>query len=183
MEIGRSGAGTPPVATVPPAADAETGIAELYRVHYSTMVKVAFLLTRDSGRSEELVQDAFVDLYGRWDRLRDHDAVVGYLRQSVLNRARSSLRHLKVVRAHDARATLRDVVSAESSALDRIRSETILGSLAGLPTRQREVLVLRYYGQLSEAEIAAALGISTGAVKTHSSRGLKALRPVLGDQS
>lgn len=179
MDVRRTDAGS----TEGVGLDADAGLVALYRDHFGPMVRVAYLLTRDGGRAEDLVQDAFVDLYRRWASLRDPGTAVAYLRQSVLNRARSSLRHLKVVRAHDARTTLRDVVSAESSALDQIRSETIVTVLGTLPTRQREVLVLRYYGQLSEAEIAAALGISAGAVKSHSSRGLRALRPVLGDQS
>ena len=135
METSRPDVGPPPLVAPPPGLDADAGLAELYRSHHLAMVRVAFLLTRDAGRAEELVQDAFVDLYGRWSRLRDPEAAVASLRQSVLNRARSSLRHLKVVRAHDARVTLRDVVSAESSALDRIRSETVLASLADLPSR------------------------------------------------
>lgn len=161
----------------------DRALAELFHDHYRPLVRIAYLLVSDAGRAEELVQDAFVDLYGRWSRLADPAAAAGYLRQSVVNRCRSSLRHLKVVRAHEGRIVLRDVLSAESSALDQIESQEILGHLDRLPRRQREVLVLRYYGQLREAEIAAALGISAGAVKTHSSRGLKALRPVLGEQS
>lgn len=171
----------------PPAArsgeGADLAVAELFRDHRAMLVRVAYLLVRDVGRAEELVQDAFVDLHGRWSRLEDRTAAAGYLRQSVVNRSRSALRHLKVVRAHDARTVLRDVVSAESSALEQIESREILACLHRLPRRQREVLVLRYYGGLREAEIAAALGISAGAVKTHSSRGLAALRPVLGVRS
>jgi RNA polymerase sigma-70 factor (sigma-E family) len=163
--------------------EVDRALAELFRDHYRPLVRIAYLLVRDAGLAEELVQDAFVDLHGRWSRLADPAAAAGYLRQSVVNRCRSSLRHLKVVRAHEGRIVLRDVVSAESSALDQIESREILGHLDRLPRRQREVLVLRYYGQLREAEIAAALGISAGAVKTHSSRGLKALRPVLGEPS
>ncbi|WP_375422967.1 RNA polymerase sigma factor [uncultured Friedmanniella sp.] len=162
---------------------ADEALVELFGEHYRTLVRVAFLLVRDAGRAEELVQDAFVDLHGRWSRLEDPAAAAGYLRRSVVNRSRSALRHLSVVRAQDARTVLRDVVSAESSALEQIQSEEILACLGRLPQRQREVLVLRYYGQLREAEIASALGISAGSVKTHSSRGLKALRPLLGEQS
>ena len=167
----------------PPGLDADAALVRLYQGHYVRMVQIAYLLTRDAGRAEELVQDAFVDLHQRWPRLRDTTTAVAYLRQSVVNRARSALRHLKVVRAHDARTVLQDVVSAESSAMEQIESQTIVRHLNGLPTRQREVLVLRYYGQLSEAEIAATLGISAGAVKSHCSRGLRALRPVLGATS
>ena len=167
--------------------DATSAVTALYHQEYARLVRLAWLLTRDQGRAEELVQDAFVDLHQRWPRLSDHTAAAGYLRTSVVNRARSSLRHLQVVRKHEPtqlvdldRHTER---SAEHGALDRLEQQQIISSLNGLPTRQREVLILRYYGQRSEAEIADTLGISRGAVKSHSSRGLKALRPVLGAQS
>ena len=161
--------------------DATSAVTALYSQQYARLVRLAWLLTRDQGRAEELVQDAFVDLHQRWARLQEPAAAVAYLRQSVLNRSRSALRHVRVVRAHDARAVLTDVASAETAALAGLQSEAVLHHLLGLPVRQREVLVLRYYGQLSEAEIASALGISTGSVKTHSSRALRALRPVLGE--
>ena len=157
---------------------AEHPVVALYDEHYRRLVRLAWLLTRDEHRAEELVQDAFVDLHQRWDRLADQSAAAGYLRTSVLNRSRSNLRHLKVVREHRPDQLL-DVASAESHALERLQHQQIMAAVNNLPGRQREVLILRYYGQLSEAEIAAALGISKGAVKSHASRGLHALRPVL----
>lgn len=167
--------------------DATSAVTALYHQSYATLVRLAWLLTRDQGRAEELVQDAFVDLHQRWPQLSDHTAAAGYLRTSVVNRARSSLRHLQVVRKH-APTQLVDLdrhseQSAEHGALDRLEQQRIIASLNGLPTRQREVLILRYYGQLSEAEIADTLRISRGAVKSHSSRGLRALRPVLGAEA
>lgn len=133
------------------------------------------------------MQDAFVELHQRWPELHDHGAAAGCLRTSVVNRSRSSLRHLQVVRKHEP-TLLVDVdrhaeQSAEHGALDRLEQQRIIASPNGLPHRQRDVLILRYYGQLSEAEIADTLGISRGAVESHSSRGLRALRPVLGAQS
>lgn len=143
---------------------------------------MAWLLIRDAGQAEEIVQDAFVTLHERWSALRDTTTAAGYLHTCVLNRSRSALRHSKVVRAHRL-DRLVDVDSAEVGALARLEAQHVVDRLNALPTRQREVLVLRYYGQLSEAEIASALGISRGAVKSHSSRGLHALRPVLGRTS
>ena len=158
-----------------------TTLTELFDEHYARLVRVAWLLTRDASRAEELVQDAFVDLHGRLHRLQDASRAAAYLRVSVVNRARSALRHHKVVLRHRPEP-LDDAPSAEATALERLQSARILDALNGLPARQREVLVLRYYGQLAEAEIAATLGISRGAVKSHSSRGLRALRPVLEEQ-
>jgi RNA polymerase sigma-70 factor (sigma-E family) len=167
------------LAEASPAADT---LAELYHEHYRRLVRLAWLLIRDAGRAEEIVQDAFVDLHGRLPRLDDPDRAAAYLRVSVVNRVRSSMRHLRVVQAHRPDQML-DVASAESGALERLQQQRILACLNELPRRQREVLVLRYYGQLSEAEIAEALGISKGAVKSHASRGLHALRPVLQARS
>ncbi len=160
-----------------PSATADP-LAALHQEHYRRLVRLAWLLTRDEGRAEELVQDAFVDLHQRLPRLTEPGKASGYLRVSVVNRVRSSKRHLSVVRAHRPDRLL-DVASAELGALERIQQQRIIASLDGLPRRQREVLILRYYGQFTESEIAEALGISRGAVKSHSSRGLHALRPVL----
>ena len=166
--------------------DATAGVTALHHEEYRRLVRLAWLLTRDQGQAEELVKDAFVDLHQRWSRLSDPIGARGYLRMSVVNRSRSSLRHHKVVQKYQP-ALLVDVVqteqSAEHGALERLQQQMIISSLNGLPGRQREVLILRYYGQLSEAEIAQTLGISRGAVKSHSSRGLKALRPVLAAQA
>jgi RNA polymerase sigma-70 factor (sigma-E family) len=164
-----------------PAGD-DHPIVALYGEHYRRLVRLAWLLTHDEGRAEELVQDAFVDLHQRWPKLADPSAAVGYLRTSVVNRSRSNLRHLKVVLAHRPDRLI-DIASAEADALERLHQQQIIASLHDLPTRQREVLILRYYGQLSEAEIAEVLGISKGAVKSHASRGLHALRPVLQARS
>lgn len=151
----------------------------LFTAHYLRLVRVAWLLVRDTGRAEEVVQDAFVDLHRRWARLRDPREAAGYLHVSVVNRSRSALRHQKVVRA--APVDHVDVEeSAEAGALRGFERQRVLDGLAGLPRRQREVLVLRYYADLSEAETASALGISRGAVKSHGFRGMRAMRTVLG---
>jgi RNA polymerase sigma-70 factor (sigma-E family) len=162
--------------------DADEAVTELYAAHYAPLVRLAALLVRSSGEAEEIVQDSFVAMHGKWGGLREPDKAVGYLRRTVVNRARSSQRHHRVADKH---AEFRSEVaaSAEHHALAAEARATILDALHRLPTRQREVLVLRYYVDLSEAEIAGALGISRGAVKSHASRGMHALRTTLEGHS
>ncbi len=153
-------------------------LVDLYRSDYARLVRLATMLVDDQATAEELVQDAFVAFSLQQTRtpLREPDAAPAYLRRAVVNRARSQLRKRGVRRRH-----LRSVApppSAPSADVAVIASDDhrrMLVALDSLPTRQREVLVLRYYGDLSEAEIAAALGISPGSVKTHAHRGLAAL--------
>jgi RNA polymerase sigma-70 factor (sigma-E family) len=176
-------------ATSPPDAaglqTSETGLSVdvLFAAHYERLVRVAWLLVRDDGRAEELVQDAFVDLVERRPRLLTVSDAGGYLYVSVLNRSRSALRRVRTTRAvlerlgnepHPGPET-----SAEASALRAFERQRVLDALATLPRRQREVLVLRHYAQLSEAETAETLGVSRGSVKSHGARGLRALRPLL----
>ena len=139
----------------------------------------------DSGTAEEVVQDAFVAMHDRWRRLRDPDLALAYLRQAVVNRSRSVLRHRGVQARHaDAeRPVVRDLPGADEAALVTERRGTLLDALRTLTDRQREVLALRYYLDLSEAEIASTLGISRGAVKSHASRGVAALRTLMEDDA
>lgn len=169
----------PAMVREPVPLDADAAVTALYRAHYRSLVRLAVLLVDDVGTAEEVVQDAYVRMHGSWRRLRDPQAAVGYLRTTVLNLARSRLRHRQVVRRH-APAAGPDMPSAEYGALARLEHERLVAALRTLPGRQRECLVLRYYGDLSEAQIAAAMGISTGAVKSHASRGMAALRAALG---
>jgi RNA polymerase sigma-70 factor (sigma-E family) len=159
----------------PPSAD--QAVAELYAAHWRRLVRLSVLLVHDQGLAEEITQDAFVALHGRWSRLRDPSAALAYLRQSVVNRSRSALRHRKVVDRHNARERLPEPAPSADVAVDAgARRTAVLAGLQVLPRRQREVLALRYYLDLSEADIAATLGISQGAVKSHASRGSAALR-------
>jgi RNA polymerase sigma-70 factor (sigma-E family) len=155
-----------------------TTVRDLYERHYLRLVRLAALLVGDVGRAEEIVQDAFVDLVARWQTIRDPRVAGSYLRTCVVNGTRSHLRHRAVVNRQPVSAPLA-ASSAEAEALVQIEHERVLSVLSDLPGRQREVLVLRYYGQLSEAEIADTLGISRGAVKTHSFRGLRSLRTAM----
>lgn len=169
---------------------ADDALTELYAAHWSSLVRLAWLLVRDQGRAEEIVQDAFVGAHPHLAQLREQGSSLAYLRRSVVNGCRSVFRHQGVegryVRAESGRPELPGRLaaeSAESAALRHDEGETLMGALRRLSTRQREVLVLRYYSDLSEQQIADALDISVGAVKSHAHRGLAALRASMGGRS
>ncbi len=158
--------------------DADTAVTVLHAGHYRSLVRTATLLLRRQDLAEEVVQDAFVGLHRRWGRLRDPERAVAYLRQSTVNGARSAARRAATATRNQPilAADVRPVPDLSGAVAERA---DVLAAMAGLPDRQREVLVLRYYADLSEAAIADALGISPGTVKAHASRGLAALRPTL----
>lgn len=158
--------------------DADEALVALYTAHYRPLVRLAALLLHDVGAAEEVVQDAFVAMHGSWRRLRDPEKALPYLRQAVVNRSRSRLRHLRVEERHLPRPAP-DAASAEYGAMVELERAEVMHALAALPVRQREALVLRYYADLSEAQIAEAMGISAGAVKSHAHRGLAGLRATL----
>ena len=162
---------------LPSVAGGDGVLGDLHREHYRALVRLAGLLLHDQGASEEVVQDAFVQLHLRWRRLRDPEKAPAWLRSTVLNGARSRLRHLEVRRRHEPDAGAgAGYESAEDAALARDSSDRLLAALRTLPARQREAVVLRFYLDLSEAEMAAAMGVSAGSVKTHLHRGLAALQ-------
>src|SRR3954470_9776026 len=167
--------------TQAPGWSADEALELLYAAHWRQLVRLAVLLVHDLGTAEEVVQECFVAVHRRWSHLNDPDKALAYLRQSVVNRSRSHLRHLAVVRRHaDRQGPPEPTPGADHSAYDLEQRTTVLEALRRLPRRQREVLALRYYLDLSEAEIAETLGISRGAVKSHASRGAAALRAGLG---
>jgi RNA polymerase sigma-70 factor (sigma-E family) len=128
------------------------------------------------------VQDSFVAMHCGWRRLRDRDKALAYLRRSVVNRSRSVLRHRMVVDKNAPRP-LPDMPSAEQGAIAQIERSAVVDALRALPLRQREALVLRFYADLSAGQIASIMGISTGAVKSHTARGMSAMRTVLESQA
>jgi RNA polymerase sigma-70 factor (sigma-E family) len=158
--------------------DADDAVTALYTEHYRSLVRLSAMLLRDQMQAEEVVQDAFVAMHSAWRRIRDEDKALAYLRQSVVNRSRSVLRRRVVADKH-APTPGPDMPSAEHGALARLEGDRMLACLRRLPDRQREALVLRYYGDLSEADIAAAMKVSKGAVKSHTHRGMQALRAML----
>ena len=162
--------------------DATQAVTEIYTTHYRSLVRLAVLLVRDVATAEEVVQDSFVAMHGAWRRLRDSDKALSYLRQSVVNRSRSVLRH-RVVVDRNAPKPAPDMPSAEQGALSLLERSAVIAALRTLPPRQREALVLKFYADLSEAQIAASMGISQGAVKSHTARGMASMRAVLEMQT
>jgi len=158
--------------------DADRAVTAIYSEHYRSLVRLAAFLVRDNATAEEVVQDSFVAMHGAWRRLRDTDKALSYLRQSVVNRSRSVLRHRVVVDKNTPKPPP-DMPSAEHGAIIQLERSAVVTALRALPERQREALVLRYYGDMSEAQIASVMGISRGAVKSHTARAMSALRTVL----
>jgi RNA polymerase sigma-70 factor (sigma-E family) len=164
--------------SVPAEWDADRAVTALYSSHYRALVRLSALLVRDVCTAEEVVQDSFVAMHASWRRLRDTEKALSYLRQSVVNRSRSVLRH-RVVVDKNAPKPPPLAPSAEQGAISQFERSAVVSALRNLPSRQREAIVLRYYADLSEAQIASAMGISRGAVKSHTARGMTALRSVL----
>ncbi|MQA04777.1 MAG: SigE family RNA polymerase sigma factor [Streptosporangiales bacterium] len=162
--------------------EADEAVTELYGAHYRSLVRLAVLLVRDLETAEDIVQDAFVAMHGAWRRLRDQERALPYLRQAVVNKARSALRRRKVEIKY-APNPGPDAPSAEYGAIGSLERDTVLAALDRLPVRQRETLILRYYSDLSEAQIAEAMGISRGSVKSHAARAMAAMRELLDDET
>jgi RNA polymerase sigma-70 factor (sigma-E family) len=158
----------------PGGAMGPAALEAVYREHYRSLVRLAALLLDDVPTCEEVVQDAFVAVWRRPGAVRDADKLPAYLRSAVLNGARSALRRRGVARRHLASAPPPSP-GADEVALAGGADRSVLLALRDLPDRQREVLVLRYFLDLSEVEIASTLGISAGSVKTHAHRGLATL--------
>ena len=150
----------------------------LFEEHYRSLVGTARLLLDDPGAAEEVVQEAFARLATGRSRLRDPERAPAYLRSTVLNLARGRLRRRAVARRHPEAAPTSSPGADEGVVRGDARRR-VVAALRDLPRRQREVLVLRFYLDLSEREIAETLGISAGSVKTHASRGIAALGPIL----
>jgi RNA polymerase sigma-70 factor (sigma-E family) len=158
--------------------DGERLLITIYHAEYQSLVRLAALLTGDRGSAEDVVQDCFVAMHGAWPRLRDNDKAVAYLRRSVVNRARSVLRHRMVVDKHPPKPPP-DEPSAEHGALNELERAAVITALRKLPGRQREAVALRFYLDLPEREVARAMGISQGAVKSHMARAMASLRSTL----
>ncbi|MDT6988000.1 sigma-70 family RNA polymerase sigma factor [Streptomyces lusitanus] len=171
----------PPAPFTPAVADPadlerEAGVARLFELHYSSMLRLAVLLGADD--PENVVAEAYYQIYRRWRRLKDVAAAEASLRSTVCDLTRVRTRPLQAARRSEERPASPPeptVASAENTALLRDDQRVLIDALQQLPARQREALVLRHWLGLKEAEIAAAMGISRGSVKTHTSRGIAAL--------
>lgn len=159
-------------------SDSPLTLEDLYRDQRMRMVRLAILLVDEPATAEDVVQEAFTGLYRNWANLRDAKAALGYLRTAVVNGSRSVLRRRKTAREYQPPHQA-DARSAESLAMLSAEHQAVVTALAELPRRQREVLVLRYYGDLSEADISEATGVSKGTVKSTASRALEALQKIM----
>jgi RNA polymerase sigma-70 factor (sigma-E family) len=154
---------------------ARGAVAALFSVHHRRLVGLASLLVDDREVAEEIVQDAFESLYRRWNGLRDPDSAVAYLDRTVVYGARSTLRRRYTIRRTDLPPS-QDSPSAESRGIAQAEFDALSVAVRGLPQRQREVVVLRFYLDLTEEQAARLLGISLGSVKTHGHRAIATLK-------
>lgn len=166
--------------TEQPLELAPLDISALYTTHWRSSVRLAVLLVDDPETAEDVVQDAFVALYRRQHALRNHAAAAGYLRACIVNLSRSVIRRRQTARRHLKVAEPDYADPADYEVLLSAEHREALEAVRRLPRAQREVVVLRYWAQLSEAEIASTLGVTAGTVKSHASRGMAALRSSLG---
>lgn len=145
-----------------------------YLGNYRMLVRLAALLVDDIPSCEDVVQEAYVRAYSGAARLRDPEQALAYLRQTVVNLSRSTLRRRATARLA-ALDPPRVEPSAEQQVFAAVARADVVRALRALPRRQREVLALRYYAELTVAQTAAALGLSMGSVKSYASRGLDEL--------
>jgi RNA polymerase sigma-70 factor (sigma-E family) len=165
----------------PERATADVALVALYREHATRLVGMLTVYVGSQAAAEDLAQEAFLRTYRAWGRVRDEDRASSYLYRTAFNLARSGFRRRLVALRHrpdpapDVRAAADDVVLRDDQ-------RAVIEALRSLPDRQRECLVLRFYGELRESEIASTLAISPNSVKTHVRRGLAALEARLEER-
>jgi RNA polymerase sigma factor (sigma-70 family) len=147
------------------AADADSAVTILYEMHYRALVRIAALLLEDVAIAEQIVQDSFVAMHSAWPDLPGGDSAAGYLYRSVVDGVRSASQE------HQADSPRAD---------HELGPATVMSALRALPARQREVVVLRYFAYLSEAQIAAAVGVTPGTVGALTVKAMAALQTTLG---
>lgn len=150
-------------------------LTETYQAHYRSLLGLAALLLDDTASCEDVVQEAFIRVHSARNRVRDRDKTLAYLRQTVVNLSRSALRR-RILGLKLLSKPMPDMASAEEGAYDQLERDDLIKAMRGLQRRQREVLVLRYFADMTEAQVAETLGISLGSVKAYGSRGIAALR-------
>jgi RNA polymerase sigma-70 factor (sigma-E family) len=150
-------------------------LTETYRAHYRSLLGLAALLLDDTASCEDVVQEAFIRVHSARSRVREPEKTLAYLRQTVVNLSRSALRR-RILGLKLLSKPMPDMASAEEGAYEQLERDQLIRSMRGLQRRQREVLVLRYFADMTEAQVAETLGISIGSVKAYGSRGIAALR-------
>ena len=162
-------------------ASVELLVAEIYRSEAANLVRLARFFVDDRDAAEDLVQEAFIRLARSAHRIRERDRAPAYLRSIVLNLARDHNRRGLVSLRHRPPADATPPAIDEAMAV-REDQQVVIEALRQLPIRQRDCLVLRYYMEVGVAEIARTLGLSPNSVKTHLSRGLRALEQRLAGE-
>ncbi len=162
----------------PGAAESARSVTELFADHHLALVRLAVLMVGDLATAEDVVQDAFEQLHRRWRGLRKQSSALDYARSAVLNGCRSVLRRRMVARRHEGRIS-GSASYGTDAAVDFEQRTELIDAFGSLPRRQREVLALRYYLDMTVADTAATLRISEGAVRSTASRGLDALARAL----
>jgi DNA-directed RNA polymerase specialized sigma24 family protein len=150
----------------PADQDADSAVTALYEMHYRSLVRLAALLVPDIATAEQIVQDSFVAMHAAWPSLPDADSALAYLYRSVVNRADSALRE-----------------HADSPDLPGSGTANLVCALRALPARQQEILVLRYFADLSEAQVAKIMDVSPGTVKTLAAQAMTKLQAKLGTRT
>jgi DNA-directed RNA polymerase specialized sigma24 family protein len=149
--------------------DVSRTVAALYQEHYRSLVRLAVLLVADLATAEEIVQEAFAEVHGTWRTLPGQDAALRYLRRSLVRRSRSIAQSQDVAGMGAAGLPPGGTPAAGPEA-------SLLSALRALPVRQREVLVLRYFAELPEAEIASVTGTRPAVIRSYAARGMSSLR-------
>jgi RNA polymerase sigma-70 factor (sigma-E family) len=159
----------------PRHADAESAVTWLYREHALSLTRLAHVMLGDRHAAEDVVQEAFSGLYRNWAKLADQGRAPGYLRASVLNGCRTALRRGRRCEVGGQVPEPAPADSAEVYALAGEEQRAVMQAIRRLPARQREVLILRFFLDESEAGTARAMGITQSTVRSATHRGLAAL--------
>jgi RNA polymerase sigma-70 factor (sigma-E family) len=153
-------------------------LEDLYVAHYRQLVGLAQLILGGNAAAEGIVQEAFIRVCGSRSKIRDPDRAASYLRIATMNLARSVMRRQQTARRH-APDPPAEPAGPEEPVLTKVRNVGVMDALRQLPWRQQQVIMLRYYADLSVLETAQTLQISAATVKTHGSRALAGLREAL----
>lgn len=168
----------PVSAQEPRAPGRDALLEELFSAHYGGLCRLATLLLRDAGAAEEVVQEAFLRTFSSWWRLRQPDRAQFYVRAAVVNLCRSRLRRRHREETSNRASWERPPARRADATEDAL---VVLAAVRALPRRQREAVVLRYYGDLADHDVAAVLGCSVGTVKSHLARARETLARALAE--
>jgi len=163
------------------AGDGAAEVSALYAEHALSLIRLAHIMLGNPAAAEDVVQEAYCGLYRRWSHLRDQSRALGYLRSSVLNGCRSVLRLGTSLQLDEAQQP--SVSPADTAVLTAESRREIVRAVRKLPNRQREVIVLRFFLELPDDQIASILRITQGTVRSAAHRGLISLRQALKETS